>query len=242
MNEFIEGDKLEVNENGEIVLVSRRGWVCDGSKPELVNDICPNVHVLHEDGMEGVGYFGILDNKWRTFTKSFKQAAISDYTYMSGSTISDIPVIGWKPIEKQEEPMPKVKLWDRVFSKEFGCGTVVNINTVYNLPYTVLFDTENEQLHDADTRIENMPDNRCYHCTLEDGHPNATIYLSEPKQEVPGSKYEIGDRVKSSLYGNGTVIKIADGPFLVSYDIENEKLYGYHEDTNRFRWETEASL
>jgi hypothetical protein len=212
--------------------------VCDGTKPELINDICPNVHILFNDGSEGVGYFGILDNKWRAFTKSFKQAALADYTYGSGATISDIPVIGWKPVEK----LSAAKKWDRVWSKEFGWGTVVHISDDI-LKYTVLFDAKRSILHNASNRIDNMPDERCWYCTLEDGHPNATIYLSEQKPEVPGSKRDIGDRVKSKRYGQGTIVKLdGNDSFLVAYDIAQNGLWGDDEMEGRYRWEEESTL
>jgi hypothetical protein len=113
MSNFIEGDTVQITGDGDFILVSRPGWVCDGAYPEPIDGINPNVHVLFQDGTEGVGYFSSFLHEWCIFPKEHEKMALKDYIWSSGSDISRIPVIGWKSPEPAEEI--EANPWDRVW-------------------------------------------------------------------------------------------------------------------------------
>jgi hypothetical protein len=249
MNEFLPGDKLQVNENGEMVLVSRPGWICDGTYPELIDNVNPNVHVLFNDGTEGVGFYSVVFPKWYIFIGENKQLAIEDYRYNIGSieVHPSAKPIGWKLIEKPAEAqVPMLKLWDRVYHENYGYGTVAYIdNDDKFLPYTVVFDNEHGELHQAISTIDNGPENRCYWCTTR-LNDMAKIRLADTntgEEVIPSKKYEIGDRVTSERFGKGTIVKLdGDEGFMVVYDVAAGVLWGDGELQNRCRWEQEDTL
>ncbi len=245
MNEFIEGDKLEVNKDGEIVLVSRPGWVCDDTYPEPINGTNPNVHVLFDDGREGVGFYS-HSSSWYIFPKDQWNKAIENYHYTGGAMIEyDDKPIGWKTVEKNmSEKLPILKLWDRVYSEYYGYGSVAFIdNDDKFLPYTVVFDKEHAELHTAVGTLDNGPENRCYWCTTRPNDRLATIRLADTNEIAPNRKYEIGNRITSRRYGCGTIAKM-DGQdsFLVVYDTAADGLWGDFELEKRCRWEEEETL
>jgi hypothetical protein len=250
MSSFLKGDKLEIDEKGEIVLVERPGWICDGTIPAPVRDsVNPNVHVLFNNGDEGVGYVGAGDRRWRVFSSENERTAIANYAYCYDVFLTRTPVVGWKPVEAQDKPLSVLKLWDRVWSYYYGSGTVVCINAEKNKPYTVLFDEEDMVLHSASERIYNMPDNRCYFCTLEPDFRETiclsgeeSIGVNSEEEVIPNSKYEIGDRTLSARFGKGTIVKLDGNSFLVIYDAEHVELWGYGEIKKRCRWEEEDLL
>lgn len=99
--------------------------------------------------------------------------------------------------------MRKIKVRNRVYSKQFGTGTVISLSNLDNSEYfCVRFDNENEYAHDGDTRefsVKHIPKEwRDFHCrfcrllgegrTLENSNDDDEVIKVEGTGSIPKIK------------------------------------------------------